>query len=358
MAEHQPDRKSELSDMASTSEEKTKPGNGAETAGGSEGLLTSPKSNERSASTPAKVLSNKGQRELLLVDKISKNRNKTNPFPPCEPLSIPRRRPLVAGSPFQLTREDWPPETDNTASHGVPIIRVKNTDTGSIQEGAGGSVLPANHIQSPHFLRVNDSARDRNAERRHITLQRERRNFWDIVDRALGLHRVRTFGENGGDKRLAAKRAIYRGILIFGILMMVSLITSAVLFVVQGSKGNSMGPEWFVWMGVSGAGLIWSVLAFIMANRQKNQAQFDEEIARQRIVLRRRLQSGIGVELDVVSSPNNNEQQIQRAAAAGGATATSVAAAAVAPLDDAPTEVSQGEESKEADKKDAASVKV
>ncbi|KAF9873358.1 hypothetical protein CkaCkLH20_09171 [Colletotrichum karsti] len=272
--------------------------------------------------TPAKTLGQKQNYELALVAMNSPGTFKqkhSNQFPPTEPSSL------------QFTSENLPNQATSefaaVADPNIPDIYVKNTDTGSVQESSGGSVFPASALRSPRHLRVNDLVRDQGAPRQRITIDGGK-HFWDRVDRLLGLNRVRSSGEDVGDWRRSAKLTVYRAILIFGFLMMLSLITSVVLFVVLGEMGKELDPAWFVWIGVSGAGLIGSILAFIMANRQRNRARFEEEIARQSraIAQRRTLLGGsdVDIEMNVVSSPSNNEQQVQRSAAAA---AASVAAA-------------------------------
>ncbi|WYZ35805.1 hypothetical protein EsH8_X_000452 [Colletotrichum jinshuiense] len=299
----------------------------------------------KGAAPPSQSKTKTKPRELPLVskhvDSLPSNRSATSVSPVTGRLvqaqSPTTNRPDPATQDAQPTFEAWslasPTFPCCSGALPVPEIRIKNADTGKKQSNPGGSVSPAIHRQSPSHLQVHDRVRNNNARRRRIELEPDKKNFWYYVDRALGLNKVRTFGDDrtvyGG--RLSAKRIVYRIIVLLGLTMLISLLTSSILFVIFGSKGQ-VGPEWFIWIGISGAGLIWSILAFVMANRQKNKAKFDEEIARQANIINGRIRRGTAVQASVARGARyNNQEAIRAGTVAAAAVAAAVASAPAVP---------------------------
>ncbi|KAF0330752.1 hypothetical protein GQ607_002156 [Colletotrichum asianum] len=279
--------------------------------------------------TPTKV--NAGMNRLAeRMMKLENGRPKPNLFPPCEPLNIPRRNrtSYANNSPFQLTAEDWPlPEpavaTDNIVSSdpNIPSIRVKNTDP---EAGPSSNVPPVKtvNIQSPHHLQVVDT-RTRPAPKANDATnttpakkeKKKKTTFWDKLDRVLGLHRVRAFGDETGNGRLVAKKSTYRTILLVGIALMVSFLASIIVVVADGGRGGEpeMGAGWWAWMACSAVGFVGAIVMFVWAVQHKKKVLFHINIRAQ--VLRQLERAD--VEMNLVSGrPSNNEQQTQRARAA------------------------------------------
>ncbi|KAH0433693.1 hypothetical protein CcaCcLH18_05680 [Colletotrichum camelliae] len=279
--------------------------------------------------TPTKV--NAGMNRLAeRMIKLENGRPKPNPFPPCEALNIPRRNrtSYANNSPFQITAEDWPipapaVPTDNIVSTdpNIPSIRVKNTDPGA---GPSDNVPPVKtvHVQSPHHLQVVDTRNKPAPEANDATettpakkKEKKKTSLWPKLDRVLGLHRVRAFGDETGDSRLVAKKSTYRTILLVGIALMVSFLASIIVVVADGGRGGEpeIGTAWWVWMATSAAGFVGAIVLFVWAVQQKKKVLYHSNIRAQ--VLRRLEQ--VDVEMNLVSGrPSNNEQQAQRARAA------------------------------------------
>ncbi|KAF3801893.1 hypothetical protein GCG54_00015115 [Colletotrichum gloeosporioides] len=277
--------------------------------------------------TPTKV--NAGMNRLAeRMMKLENGRPKPNPFPPCEPLNIPRRNrtSYANNSPFQLTAEDWPlPEpavaTDNIVSTdpNIPSIRVKNTDP---EAGPSTNVPPAKtvNIQSPHHLQVVDTRtrpapKTNDANNTAPVKEKKKTSAWDKLDRVLGLHRVRAFGDETGDGRLVANKSTYRTILLVGIALMVSFLASIIVVVTDGGRGGEpeMGAGWWAWMACSAVGFVGAIVMFVWAVQHKKKVLFHINIRAQ--VLRQLERADM--EMNLVSGrPSNNEQQAQRARAA------------------------------------------
>ncbi|KAJ0136147.1 hypothetical protein CTA2_2226, partial [Colletotrichum tanaceti] len=161
---------------------------------------------------------------------------------------------------------------------------------------------------------------------------RRKKTFIGCVDRALGLHLVRTHGDGEAPvgERYRTKRNVFRLISAVGALMAVSLCVSIALFVYFGSRGLA-GPEWFAWIAVSAAGLIWSLAAFIMVRGSKRSALQDVEIARQSIIMNDRVRNGMAAPVAVISGPSSNRQQSMRAGSATAAAASFAASVGATP---------------------------
>ncbi|KAK1561490.1 uncharacterized protein LY79DRAFT_686741 [Colletotrichum navitas] len=207
----------------------------------------------------------------------------------------------------------------------IPEIRVKGPDSRDARTDAGGSVSPSNHPQSTDYLQVPSSSKPR-AQHKSQTVQPgtgRKRTFLGFVGCALGLQRVRTYGDHEPlvGRRYRAKRNTFRMIALFGILMMLNLAASIALFVYFASMGGA-GPEWFAWIAISAAGWIWSFLAFIMAKQSKKRVLHDVEIARQSIRLGSRVRDGTAAPVAIIGGPSANKQQVMRA---GSSAATSAA---------------------------------
>ncbi|KAK2033154.1 hypothetical protein LX32DRAFT_581601 [Colletotrichum zoysiae] len=211
------------------------------------------------------------------------------------------------------------------AIQSIPEIRVESPDSRHARADAGGSVSPSNHPQSTDYLQVPRSSKPC-VQHKQRALQPEpgrKRTFLGCIDRALGLHHVRTHGDHeplANDRRYRAKRNTFRIIALFGVLMMLSLAASIALFIYFASKGGA-GPEWFAWIALSAAGWIWSFLAFMVAKQSRRRVLHDAEIARQSIRLDSRVRDGTAAPVAIIGGPSANQQQLMRAgsSAAGGA---------------------------------------
>ncbi|GJD01098.1 hypothetical protein ColKHC_09923 [Colletotrichum higginsianum] len=227
----------------------------------------------------------------------------------------------------------------------IPEIRVKNAEPGVTRVDTGGSVSPTPLPQSSDHLQVPGNPKPKvvpklNAKAKRQQLPRgadfgnprEKKTFIGCVDRALGLHLVRTYGNGEAlvGERYRTKRNVFRFISAVGILMAVSLCASIALFIYFASRGLA-GPEWFAWIAVSAAGLIWSLAAFIMVRGSKRSALHDVEIARQSIIMNDRIQNGMAAPVAIISGPSSNRQQSMRAGSATAAAASIAASVGATP---------------------------
>ncbi|KAK2010018.1 hypothetical protein LZ32DRAFT_682057 [Colletotrichum eremochloae] len=243
------------------------------------------------------------QQQLLKKLCGSRGRNRGRILPSFNPVGDSQH--TAATSPTLLSRRRAPPS--------IPEIRVKGADPGDAPTDASGSVSPSNHPQSADHLQVPTRSRPR-AQHKRPTVQPgggSKRTFLGSVDRALGLHHVRTIGDHEPviDSRYRAKRNTFRIIALFGVSMMLSLAASIVLFVYFASKGTA-GPEWFAWIGISAVGWIWSFLALIMAKQSKRRVLHDVEIAQQSILLNSRVREGTVAPIPMIGGLSANKQQV------------------------------------------------
>ncbi|KAK2000735.1 hypothetical protein LX36DRAFT_532910, partial [Colletotrichum falcatum] len=221
----------------------------------------------------------------------------------------------------------------------IPEIRVKSPASRDAHADAGGSVSPSNHAQSADHLQVPSASKPHAQNKQQKQQQQQRtvqpgsagggggggkRTFLARVDRALGLHHVRTYGDREPlvDGRYRAKRNTLRAVALFGVLMMVSLAASVALFIYFASKGGA-GPEWFAWIAISAAGWIWSLLAFIMAKQSQRRVLQDVEASQESIRLdgRGRRDGTAAAPVAVASGPGANGQQTTRAGSGAGVAA-------------------------------------
>ncbi|KAK1988153.1 hypothetical protein LZ30DRAFT_63877 [Colletotrichum cereale] len=287
---------------------------------------SSKKCSKKAKQNNTKSTINRPQEQLLT--KLSGSRGRDRNMPVFEPVS----RILHTAEPDRVTSPPFP--SCSGALPCIPEIRIEIADARDARADAGGSVSPPNHRQSRDHLRVPSRLNPLPKRKRQAVRSGtgRKRTFLCSVDRALGLHHVRTYGDQEplGVSRYRAKRNTFRIIALFGVLMMLSLLASITLFVYFASKGGA-GPEWFAWIGVSAAGWIWSFLAFMMAKRSKKRVLHDVEIARQSIRLKSRVRYGTAAPVAIIGGPGANRQQVMRAGSGAAADHSVVTAGGATP---------------------------
>ncbi|OHE92131.1 hypothetical protein CORC01_12586 [Colletotrichum orchidophilum] len=218
-----------------------------------------------------KSLLTKGPRPLHLVDKHSKG--KSGPPSNSKP---PRPKDTTAQKP-KTSAEN--PYCSGAIQEDLPIQMI---------DAENGQRLPDSfHRHTPSHLHVHEGAGDdqvkgKDGERVQNGELPPIKTIGKLVESAFYLYQMRTYGDNEKHsvQRARAKRAVMSQAFYILLVMTISLGLSIGVFVVRRGEPPADLVWIFVWMGLSGAVVLWAIVALILIQWSKKGLKNDLEVAR------------------------------------------------------------------------------